>query len=107
VELCVLAHPELLNRLHLERRDAGAREVHLAERREGQRQDDVVGDHLRCGVADLEGQGVRAGAVLPESNQLVSLLDRAPGKRRDHAGNELVVAADDVVLLVVAGERFE
>ena len=67
----------------------------------------MIGTDVDGLVALLEAQRVRAVVAGSQCNELVALLD-SPGRQlRKHPGDELVVSADDVELLVVSRQWIE
>ena len=106
VELRVRAHPELLDRRHLQRLEAGFRVVHRAEDGEGEREHDLVGRDRRRPHVLLERQRERAAGVLLDRGELHPHRD-LPGEAVRELPRHLVVPAVDVVFLVRLPERVE
>ncbi len=67
----------------------------------------VIGEHFHRSPGGIKDERDRTIDVLTHCNELVTEAGRSSGKLGDHALDDLVIAADDVIPLVVAGQQFE
>ena len=88
----------------LRRRQLNAVQFDLAEPGERQREHDVIGMDLAGARAAGESTGVPAVTAPAQGHQPLAEADGAARQPADETGDELIIAAPDMPLLVGAGE---
>jgi transcriptional regulator with XRE-family HTH domain len=103
-QLGIRAQVVPVNGRHFGRGKSGAAQIHFSQLFKRERQNNVIGVYIHRALPLLEGALVGSVAPLVQGHQTHSSFDGTLRELADHLRGDLVVAADNVILLVSSGQ---